>query len=76
MENCKNDCEDRIICTCKQVKLSIIKDAIASGCTTVDEVSQKTTAGTGCGKCKGLIQEIIDGKDPAGGDKVIDGTKK
>lgn len=38
-----------------------IEDAIkAKGLKTVEEVGEETTAGTGCGGCQPLIQEILD----------------
>lgn len=49
-----------VICNCKNVTLGEIKSAIANGACTVDEIKAKTQAGTGCGKCVGLIEEILE----------------
>lgn len=53
--------EKALICTCFGVTEERIEAAISfNGLTTVDEVGAKTNAGTGCGSCRMLIQEIID----------------
>ncbi|MGL5576058.1 MAG: (2Fe-2S)-binding protein [Sarcina sp.] len=52
--------EGKVICNCKNVTLGEIESAIASGASTVEEIQAKTNAGTGCGKCVGLIEEILE----------------
>ncbi len=53
--------EEKIVCTCFQVTENMIWDAIKqNGLKTVEEVTNYTKAGGACGKCKGLIQDIID----------------
>lgn len=53
--------QDKIICTCFQITENVIWDAIKqNGLTTVDEVTNYTKAGGACGKCKAVIQDIID----------------
>lgn len=52
--------EDKTLCYCKKVSLSTVEGAVNSGANTVEEVGEQTGAGTGCGRCKGLIQEAID----------------
>ncbi len=52
--------EDKTLCYCKKVSLSTVEGAVKSGANTVEEVREQTGAGTGCGRCKGLIQEAID----------------
>ncbi|MGL4656832.1 MAG: (2Fe-2S)-binding protein [Sarcina sp.] len=52
--------EGKVICNCKNVTLGEIHSAIAGGACTVEEIQAKTNAGTGCGKCKGLIEEILN----------------
>ena len=44
----------------KNVTEEQIKEAIANGATTVDEVGEATGAGTGCGSCKDAIAELLD----------------
>ncbi len=53
--------EEKIVCTCFNVTENLIWDAIKqNGLKTVEEVTNYTKAGGACGKCKGLIQDIID----------------
>lgn len=53
--------QDKIICTCFQITENVIWDAIKqNGLTTVDEVTNYTKAGGACGKCKDVIQDIIN----------------
>ena len=52
---------EKIVCTCFGVTENIIWDAIkVNGLKTVEEVTNYTKAGGACGKCKGVIQDIID----------------
>lgn len=52
---------DEQICNCMGVSRGEIMDAIkAGGLKTVEEVGEATSAGTGCGGCQPLIQEILD----------------
>lgn len=50
------------ICGCKHVMLQEVVDVVIAGAKTVDEVAALTGAGTGedCGRCKALIQNVID----------------
>ena len=51
----------KIVCTCFGVTENAIWDAIKlNGLKTVEEVTNYTKAGGACGKCKGLIQDMID----------------
>lgn len=51
---------EEIICNCMNVTKGEIIDAIkANGLTTVEQVSEATGAGTGCGGCVELIEEIL-----------------
>ncbi len=52
--------EEKIVCGCYKVTENQIIEAIKNGADTVEKVGQVTKAGTGCGRCKGKIQEIID----------------
>lgn len=69
-EGCKNELSDILssVCGCKKVSLETVVKAVKNGADTVDKVGEITGAGTGideetgepCGKCKVLIQNIID----------------
>ena len=50
------------VCGCKEVSLAAVVEAVKKGNRTVDAVGEVTGAGTGedCGKCKLLIQNVID----------------
>jgi len=56
------------VCGCKKVSLETVVNAVQNGADTVEKVGEITGAGTGvdeetgeeCGKCKILIQNIID----------------
>lgn len=51
---------NEIICNCMGISRGDIEDAIRSkGLKTVEEVSDATDAGTGCGGCVDQIQEIL-----------------
>lgn len=52
---------DKIVCTCFGVTENQIWDAVKiNGLKTAEEVTNYTKAGGACGKCKVLIQDIID----------------
>lgn len=69
-QGCKDELEGILssVCGCKGVSLKAVIDAVNNGADTVEKVGEVTGAGTGvdevtgeeCGKCKGLIQNIID----------------
>ncbi|MDR7855951.1 (2Fe-2S)-binding protein [Tissierella sp.] len=69
-EGCKSELEGILssVCGCKKVSLEAVVNAVKNGADTVEKVGEITGAGTGadevtgeeCGKCKGLIQNIID----------------
>ena len=49
-------------CGCKDVTMKTIQDLVQSGVKDLNEIVEKTGAGTGenCGRCKALIANIID----------------
>lgn len=49
-----------IVCSCRGVSDRTLLQAIRDGANTVDEVGQRTGAGTGCGCCRGSLAQIID----------------
>ncbi|MDR1666131.1 MAG: (2Fe-2S)-binding protein [Bacteroidales bacterium] len=49
------------VCHCMSVTRGEIMEAIkAGGLKTVEEVGEATAAGTGCGGCQSVIQEILE----------------
>jgi NifU-like protein len=53
--------EKALICTCFGVSEETIEKIISENtCLTVEDVSRLCNAGSGCGSCQPLIQEIID----------------
>ncbi len=53
--------KEKIICTCFQITENMIWDAIKqNNLKTVEEITNYTKAGGACGKCREVIQDIID----------------
>ena len=50
---------NRVICHCKNVDYITIRKAMIEGARTVEEIQEKTGAGTGCGSCIGEIEKIL-----------------
>lgn len=50
---------NKMICHCKQVDYITIRKAMIEGARTVEEIKEKTGAGTVCGGCVGDIEEIL-----------------
>jgi len=60
-ENTPVETSDKIVCTCFNVTENQIWEAIkVNNLKTVEEVTNYTKAGGACGRCKGLIKDIID----------------
>ncbi len=61
-----DSCRDEIpgilasVCGCKQVSLQAVIDAVKNGASTVEKVGEITGAGTDCGRCRGLVANIIE----------------
>ena len=51
---------DKTICYCAGVTNGMIKDAVDSGATPLEEVQEITKAGTVCGSCVDNVQHLID----------------
>jgi nitrite reductase (NADH) large subunit len=47
------------VCECHQVSELAIQDAIRSGCRTIQQLSNQTGAGTGCGSCRGQLAALL-----------------
>ncbi|MFV9550796.1 molybdopterin-dependent oxidoreductase [Algibacter sp. PT7-4] len=48
-----------LVCSCSQVGVGNIEEAISKGCTDFTELCNKTGAGLGCGSCKTEVREIL-----------------
>lgn len=56
---------DRLIqnvCKCNNISVNEVVSAVKNGADTVEKVMEETKAGTGCGRCKGIISNIIENK--------------
>ena len=51
---------NKIVCECFGVTNGQIKEAVENGATTLEEVAEKTGAGTGCGTCNDDLQRLVD----------------
>jgi len=49
-----------LVCQCNAISQGACMQAIAAGCTTVESLSQNTTAGTVCGSCKPLLEQLVE----------------
>lgn len=50
---------NKIVCLCKNISADAIRKAINDGADTVEKVGQVTGAGTVCGACKNIIEDMI-----------------
>lgn len=48
-----------MICQCNQISKATITQAMEQGCTTVAEIGNQTGAGTVCGSCQPLLQNLV-----------------
>lgn len=51
---------DGVLCVCKQVTERKIRKVVQSGRKRYISVKQATEAGSGCGLCQPLVEDIID----------------
>ena len=60
-DGCKRELDGILssVCGCKKVSLKAVVDAVKNGADTVEKVGEKTGAGTDCGRCKILIENVI-----------------
>lgn len=57
---------DRVVqnvCKCQNVSINEVVSAVKNGADTVEKVMEETKAGTGCGRCIKIIENIIENKD-------------
>lgn len=50
---------DKIVCNCLSVTNGMIKDAVDSGASTLEEVQEITGASTVCGACTEDVEHLI-----------------
>lgn len=50
----------RVLCYCLVVEDAEVRRAIRQGARTVEDVSARCEAGSGCGACRGTIASMID----------------
>lgn len=51
---------DNVVCSCLNITNGMIKDAVEAGATTLEEVQEKTGAGTVCGVCLDDVQHLVE----------------
>ncbi|WP_434797860.1 (2Fe-2S)-binding protein [Terrisporobacter vanillatitrophus] len=56
--------QGKIVCGCYKVTEEEVIKAIKNGADTVEKIGKVTKAGTGCGNCKGGLQQILDSNKP------------
>ena len=54
-----------IVCHCHAIRARDVEGAIAGGARTPGEVARACGAGTGCGGCRPVIEELIEASGPA-----------
>lgn len=52
-----------IVCHCEQVNDRTVRDAIAAGARTLDDVINRCNAGGNCGGCHDSIENLLDQHD-------------
>lgn len=58
---------DRTLCRCAGVSAGTVGDAIAEGCSSVEQVRSRTRAGSGCGSCRGSVEKLLRELAPQAG---------
>lgn len=51
---------DKIVCNCMSVTNGMIKEAVDSGASTLEEVQEATGAGTVCGACLEDVERLVE----------------
>ena len=49
-----------LVCRCLLVDERTVRRAIRGGARTIEAVGRACEAGTGCGSCQGLIEQMLD----------------
>lgn len=50
----------KIVCRCNNVSIETVLTAIKNGADTVEKIGDATKAGTACGRCKAILQNILE----------------
>ncbi len=58
--------EDGVVCVCKQVTERKIRKAVQSGRRRFISVKQATEAGSSCGLCQPIVEDIIEDEKKKG----------
>jgi bacterioferritin-associated ferredoxin len=53
-----------VLCHCEAVSDRTVDAAIASGASTVPEITERCMAGGGCGGCHGLLEALLKATAP------------
>lgn len=51
---------DEVVCFCLNITNGMVKEAVDSGASTLEQIQQITEAGTICGACCDNVQQLID----------------
>jgi nitrite reductase (NADH) large subunit len=54
--------EETLVCQCNALSRGVLTQAIEGGCQTLEALQQTTKAGTVCGSCKPLLQQLYLGE--------------
>ncbi len=57
--------ETAMICQCNQITRGALSEAMSAGCQTVSDLSRETGAGTVCGSCQPLLNNLVGSKEKA-----------
>lgn len=59
-----------IVCQCNHIEQGSLVEAIESGCSTLQSLSDTTRAGSVCGSCKPLLNQLLGNEAPPEKDKA------
>ena len=62
--------DDALLCSCRNVNHGAVRAAVRDGAEDVGDLKRCTTAGTGCGSCVVVLQEVLDAEAVRGGRTV------
>lgn len=51
---------EKVVCYCQNVTNGMVKEAVDTGANTLEEVQEKTGAGTVCGGCVENVQRLVE----------------
>jgi len=55
---------EAIVCNCMRVNRGQLSSAINNGCENLEQLCNKTCAGTVCGSCKPLLHQLVESNEP------------